>query len=50
MKVTAFDEQNAEDMALSLFMKGAVGLKGGTCTYSVVVEGEMRSFYQRGNR
>lgn len=40
VKVTAVDEQDAEDMALSLVMKGAVGLKGRVCTYNVVVEEE----------
>ena len=40
VKVTAVDEQDAEDLALSLVMKGAVGLKGRVCTYNVVVEEE----------
>ena len=40
VSVTAVDEQDAEDMALSLVMKGAVGLKGRVCTYNVVVEEE----------
>ena len=40
VKVTAVDEQDAEDMALSLVMKGAVGLKGRVCTYNVVVDEE----------
>ena len=40
VKVTAVDEQDAEDMALSLVMKGAVGLKGRICTYNVVVDEE----------
>lgn len=38
MSVTAVDEQDAEDLALALVMKGAVGLKGRVCTYNVVVE------------
>lgn len=38
VNVTAVDEQDAEDMALSLVMKGAVGQKGRVCTYNVVVE------------
>ena len=38
--VTAVDEQDAEDLALSLVMKGAVGLKGRVCTYNVVVDEE----------
>ena len=40
VSVTAVDEQDAEDMALALVMKGAVGLKGRICTYNVVVEEE----------
>ena len=40
VSVTAVDEQDAEDLALSLVMKGAVGLKGGICTYNVVVNEE----------
>ena len=32
--------KDAEDMALSLVMKGAVGLKGRGCTYNVVVDEE----------
>ncbi len=40
VSVTAVDEQDAEDMALALVMKGAVGLKGRACTYNVVVEEE----------
>ena len=40
VSVTAVDEQDAEDMALALVMKGAVGLKGRVCTYNVVVEEE----------
>ena len=32
--------QDAEDMALSLVMKGAVGMKGRVCTYNVVVDEE----------
>ena len=40
VNVTAVDEQDAEDMALSLVMKGAVGLKGRVCTYNVVVDEE----------
>ena len=38
--MTAVDEQDAEDMALALVMKGAVGLKGRICTYNVVVDEE----------
>ena len=38
VSVTAVDEQDAEDLALSLVMKGGVGLKGRVCTYNVVVE------------
>ena len=38
VSVTAVDEQDAEDMALALVMKCAVGLKGRACTYNVVVE------------
>lgn len=40
VSVTAIDEQDAEDMALSLVMKGAVGLKGRVCTYNVVINEE----------
>ena len=40
VSVTAVDEQDAEDMALSLVMKGAVGLKGRVCTYNIVVDEE----------
>lgn len=40
VSVTAVDEQDAEDMALSLVMKGGVGLKGRVCTYNVVVDEE----------
>ena len=40
VSVTAVDEQDAEDMALSLVMKGAVGLKGRICTYNVVIDEE----------
>ena len=40
VNVTAVDEQDAEDMALSLVMKGAVGLKGRICTYNVVIDEE----------
>lgn len=38
VSVTAVDEHDAEDLALALVMKGAVGLKGRVCTYNVVVE------------
>ena len=38
VSVTVVDEQDPEDLALSLVMKGAVGLKGRVCTYNVVVE------------
>ena len=40
VKVTAVYEHDAEDLALSLVMKGAVGLKGRVCTYNVVVDEE----------
>ena len=40
VSVTAVDKQNVEDMALALIMKGGVGLKGGICTYNVVVDEE----------
>ena len=40
VSVTAVDEQDAEDLALSLVMKGSLGLKGRVCTYNVVVEEE----------
>ena len=40
VSVTAVDEQDAEDMALALVIKGCVGLKGGICTYNVVVDEE----------
>ena len=40
VSVTAVDEQDAEDMALALVMKGAVGLKGRICTYNVVIDEE----------
>jgi hypothetical protein len=38
VSVTAVDEQDAEDLALSLVMNGRLGLKGRVCTYNVVVE------------
>ena len=40
VKVTAVDEQDAEDLTLSLVMKGSLGLKGRVCTYNVVVDEE----------
>lgn len=40
VNVTAVDEQDAEDLALALVMKGGVGLKGRVCTYNVVVDEE----------
>lgn len=40
VRVTAVDEQDAEDLALSLVMKGRLGLKGKVCTYNVVVDEE----------
>lgn len=40
VSVTAVDEQDAEDLALALVMKGGVGLKGRICTYNVVVDEE----------
>ena len=40
VSVTAVDEQDAEDLALSLVMKGRLGLKGRVCTYNVVVDEE----------
>ncbi len=40
VSVTAVDEQDAEDLVLSLVMKGGLGLKGGICTYNVVVNEE----------
>ena len=40
VRVTAVDEQDAEDLALALVMKGGVGLKGRICTYNVVVDEE----------
>lgn len=40
VSVTAVDEQDAEDLALALVMKGAVGLKGRVCMYNVVVDEE----------
>ena len=40
VSVTAVDEQDAEDMALALVMKGGIGLKGRVCTYNVVVDEE----------
>ena len=40
VRVTAIDEQDAEDLALALVMKGGVGLKGRICTYNVVIDEE----------
>ena len=40
VRVTAVDEQDAEDLALTLVMKGGVGLKGSICTYNVVIDEE----------
>ena len=40
VRVTAVDEQDAEDLALALVMKDGVGLKGRICTYNVVVDEE----------
>ena len=40
VRVTAVDEQDAEDLALTLVMKGGVGLKGRICTYNVVIDEE----------
>lgn len=40
VRVTAVDEQDAEDLALALVMKGGVGLKGRICTYNVVIDEE----------
>ena len=40
VSVTAVDEQDAEDLALTLVMKGGVGLKGRICTYNVVIDEE----------
>lgn len=40
VSVTAVDEQDAEDLALALVMKGGVGLKGRICIYNVVIDEE----------
>jgi hypothetical protein len=40
VSVNAVNEQDVEDLALSLVMKGSLGLKGRACTYNVMVDEE----------